>query len=174
MNGLHEQLRGLPLVAILRGIEPDEVVAIGQALIDAGLRAIEVPLNSPEPLRSITALAATFGERALIGAGTVLDPADVGRIASAGGRLIVMPHADPAVIRAAKALGVWCVPGTATPNRGVWGAGCRRRRAQDVSCRGAAARGRQGLARGAAEGRVAAAGGRHTAGDHGPVRGGGG
>jgi 2-dehydro-3-deoxyphosphogalactonate aldolase len=114
MNALQEQMRTLPLVAILRGVEPGEAVAIGQVLIDAGFRTIEVPLNSPEPLRSIAALAGAFGERALVGAGTVLDPADVGRIAAAGGRLVVMPHADPAVIRAAKTHGLWCVPGVAT------------------------------------------------------------
>jgi 2-dehydro-3-deoxyphosphogalactonate aldolase len=115
MNTLQEHLTDLPLVAILRGVEPDEVVAIGRVLIDAGFRAIEVPLNSPAPLRSIAALAEAFGEHALIGAGTVLDPADVGRIARAGGRLIVMPHADRAVIRAAKTADLWCVPGVATP-----------------------------------------------------------
>jgi 2-dehydro-3-deoxyphosphogalactonate aldolase len=105
----------LPLIAILRGVEPDEAVAIGQILIEAGFRAIEVPLNSPEPLRSIAALAGAFGERALVGAGTVLDPADVARVAAAGGRLIVMPHADHALIAAAKGRGLWCVPGAATP-----------------------------------------------------------
>jgi 2-dehydro-3-deoxyphosphogalactonate aldolase len=115
MNTLQAQLRTLPLVAILRGVEPGEAVAIGQALIDAGFRAIEVPLNSPEPLRSIVALAGAFGERVLVGAGTVLDPADVDRIADAGGRLVVMPHADHAVIRTAKARGLWCIPGVATP-----------------------------------------------------------
>jgi 2-dehydro-3-deoxyphosphogalactonate aldolase len=115
MNTLQEQLRALPLVAILRGLEPGEAVAIGQALMAAGFRALEVPLNSPEPLRSIAALAGAFGERALVGAGTVLDPADVGRIADAGGRLVVMPHADHAVIRAAKTRGLWCMPGVATP-----------------------------------------------------------
>jgi 2-dehydro-3-deoxyphosphogalactonate aldolase len=115
LRTLQEFLAGLPLVAILRGVEPDEVVAIGQALVDAGLRAIEVPLNSPEPLRSIAALAGAFGPRALIGAGTVLDPADIGRVAGAGGGLIVMPHADLAIVRAAKALGLFCVPGVATP-----------------------------------------------------------
>jgi 2-dehydro-3-deoxyphosphogalactonate aldolase len=115
MNALQDRLAEVPLVAILRGVESDEVVAIGQALIEVGFRAIEVPLNSPEPLRSIAALAEAFGERALIGAGTVLEAADVGRIAGAGGRLIVMPHADRAVIRAAKTLGLCCVPGVATP-----------------------------------------------------------
>ena len=115
MNALQERLADLPLIAILRGVEPDEVVAIAKALIEAGFRALEVPLNSPEPLRSIAALADAFGERALIGAGTVLNAGDVGRIVGAGGRLIVMPHADRAVIRAAKTAGLWCVPGAATP-----------------------------------------------------------
>jgi 2-dehydro-3-deoxyphosphogalactonate aldolase len=115
MRTLQEHLADLPLVAILRGVAPDDVVAIGRVLIDAGFRAIEVPLNSPKPLRSIALLAEAFGAHALIGAGTVLDPADVGRIAGAGGRLIVMPHADHAVIRAAKTADLWCVPGVATP-----------------------------------------------------------
>jgi 2-dehydro-3-deoxyphosphogalactonate aldolase len=115
MNPLQEQLAGLPLIAILRGVEPHEALAVGRALSAAGFRAIEVPLNSPQPLQSIRALAAGLGERALIGAGTVLDPADVERIAGAGGRLVVMPHAGPAVIRAAKAQGLLCMPGVATP-----------------------------------------------------------
>jgi 2-dehydro-3-deoxyphosphogalactonate aldolase len=115
VSALRDHLAPLPLIAILRGVEPDEAVAIGQVLIEAGFRAIEVPLNSPEPLRSIAALAGAFGERALIGAGTVLDPADVARVAAAGGRLIVMPHADHALIAAAKGRGLWCVPGAATP-----------------------------------------------------------
>jgi 2-dehydro-3-deoxyphosphogalactonate aldolase len=116
VSALQDHLAPLPLVAILRGVEPDAAVAIGQALMAAGLRAIEVPLNSPQPLQSIAALAAAFGAHALIGAGTVLDPADVERVAAAGGRLIVMPHADHAVIRAAKARGLLCVPGMATPS----------------------------------------------------------
>lgn len=115
MRTLQAHLADLPLIAILRGVEPDEVVPIGRVLIDAGFRAIEVPLNSPEPLRSIVALAESCGEQALIGAGTVLEPTDVERIAAAGGRLIVLPHADPAVIRAAKAAHLRCVPGVATP-----------------------------------------------------------
>ena len=115
MSAIQEHLAELPLIAILRGVRPDEAVAIGRALVDAGFRAIEVPLNSPEPLESIAALAETFGQRALIGAGTVLDPADALRIAEAGGRLVVMPHVDLAVIRAAKAQALLCVPGVATP-----------------------------------------------------------
>jgi 2-dehydro-3-deoxyphosphogalactonate aldolase len=115
MSALHEHLAELPLIASLRGVEPAEAVAIGRALIAAGFRAIEVPLNSPQPLESIEALAGALGERALIGAGTVLDAADVELVAGARGRLIVMPHADHAVIRAAKAQGLLCVPGVATP-----------------------------------------------------------
>jgi 2-dehydro-3-deoxyphosphogalactonate aldolase len=115
MNALLAHLAALPLIAILRGVRPGEAVAIGRALLDAGFRAVEVPLNSPEPLESIAALAGAFGEQALIGAGTVLDAAAVPRIADAGGRLVVMPHADLAIIRAAKAQGLLCVPGAATP-----------------------------------------------------------
>jgi 2-dehydro-3-deoxyphosphogalactonate aldolase len=112
---LERTLAACPLIAILRGVRPDEVLAIGEALVDAGFRCIEVPLNSPEPLTSIRRLAGRFGARALIGAGTVMSAADVAAVASAGGRLIVMPHADGTVIRAAKAAGLICLPGVATP-----------------------------------------------------------
>ncbi|MDR3537390.1 MAG: 2-dehydro-3-deoxy-6-phosphogalactonate aldolase [Acetobacteraceae bacterium] len=108
----------LPLVAILRGLTPDEAVPVGHALVDAGFAIIEVPLNSPEPIESIRRLAAAFGETVLIGAGTVLDPATVPEVAKAGGRLIVMPHSDPAVIGAAVRAGLACVPGVATPTEG--------------------------------------------------------
>jgi 2-dehydro-3-deoxyphosphogalactonate aldolase len=108
-------LAELPLVAILRGLRPDEAVAIGTALFEAGFRLLEVPLNSPEPYRSIAALAQAFGDRALIGAGTVILPEDVDRLRTAGGRLVVMPHYDAEVIRTAKAAGLTCVPGVATP-----------------------------------------------------------
>ncbi len=104
-----------PLVAILRGVRPEEVEAIGDVLIDAGFAIIEVPLNSPDPIESIRRLAARCGARALVGAGTVLDPADCARIAAAGGRLVVTPHADPEVVRAAKAAGMLAVPGFMTP-----------------------------------------------------------
>jgi 2-dehydro-3-deoxyphosphogalactonate aldolase len=93
----------LPLVAILRGIRLEEAADIGTALVDAGFRMIEVPLNSPEPFRSIEKLAMRCGAHALIGAGTVMSPGAVGDVVAAGGKLIVMPHSDPAVIRAATA-----------------------------------------------------------------------
>nr|WP_199045244.1 2-dehydro-3-deoxy-6-phosphogalactonate aldolase [Dyella sp. ASV24] len=105
----------LPLVAILRGLTPDEAVDIGRVLVDAGFRMLEVPLNSPQPFESIRRMVDALGDDTLIGAGTVLDPAHVTKVADAGGRLIVMPHADAHVIRAAKQAGLYCVPGVATP-----------------------------------------------------------
>ncbi len=108
-------LNACPLVAILRGVRPDEVVAISGALVEAGLRIIEVPLNSPDPFDSISRLARRFGPDVLVGAGTVMRPGDVERVAEAGGRLIVTPHADPALVRAAKARGMVAMPGFFTP-----------------------------------------------------------
>ncbi|MBD8872760.1 2-dehydro-3-deoxy-6-phosphogalactonate aldolase [Rhodanobacter sp. DHB23] len=108
-------LQPLPLVAILRGLVPDEAVATGRAIVAAGFRVLEVPLNSPQPFDSIALLAEALGTDVLVGAGTVMTPADVEAVANAGGRLIVMPHADTTVIRAAKAAGLLCVPGVATP-----------------------------------------------------------
>lgn len=105
----------LPLVAILRGLTPDESVEIGRVLVDAGFRMLEVPLNSPQPFESIRRMSEALGDEYLVGAGTVLDPANVKKVADAGGRLIVMPHADVAVIRTAKDAGLYCVPGVATP-----------------------------------------------------------
>lgn len=104
-----------PLVAILRGLRPDEAVAMGRALYAAGFRLIEVPLNSPEPFRSIAAIRQDLPADALVGAGTVLGVDQVAELKTCGGELCVMPHADVAVIRAAKAAGLWCVPGVATP-----------------------------------------------------------
>lgn len=103
-----------PLIAILRGVRPDEVEAIGDVLIEAGFSILEVPLNSPDPLDSIARLARRFPD-ALIGAGTVMTPQAVHDVAEAGGRLILMPHSDPAVVRAARDAGLLCVPGVATP-----------------------------------------------------------
>ena len=111
-------LEPLPLIAILRGITPDDILSVGAELISAGFRIIEVPLNSPQPIESIRRLAASAGADCLIGAGTVTDAAFVPRIAAAGGRLIVMPHSDAAVVRAAKGAGLLCTPGVATPTEG--------------------------------------------------------
>lgn len=115
---LDEAMAALPLVAILRGIKPEEAEPIGAALVEAGFRLIEVPLNSPDPFRSIEILARGFGDRAFIGAGTVMSPDAARKTVEAGGKLIVMPHSDAAVIRAAKAAGAWCLPGVATPTEG--------------------------------------------------------
>lgn len=103
-----------PLIAILRGVCPDDVEAIGEVLVAAGFSILEVPLNSPDPLDSIARLAHRFPD-ALIGAGTVMTPQAVHDVALAGGRLILMPHSDPAVVRAASDAGLLCVPGVATP-----------------------------------------------------------
>lgn len=105
----------LPIIAILRGITPPEAPAIGAALIEAGITQIEVPLNSPDPLESIAALADRFGDRALVGAGTVLTLEDVRAVAAAGGKLVVSPNCDPAVIRETRALGLESWPGVFTP-----------------------------------------------------------
>ena len=102
------------LVAILRGIHPHEAVAVGQVLVDAGFRAIEVPLNSPNAFSSIALLAKTFGQDTLIGAGTVLQPSEVDRVKAAGGKLIVSPNTNPDVIRRSKAEGLVALPGFAT------------------------------------------------------------
>ena len=104
----------LPLVAILRGITPGEVLAVGQVLVDAGWSIIEVPLNSPQPLHSIAALAHRFPQT-LIGAGTVLDADEVRAVASAGGALVVAPNTDVEVIFEAQRCGLVCLPGVATP-----------------------------------------------------------
>ena len=111
-------LEELPLIAILRGITPKEAVPVGVALMKAGFRIIEVPLNSPDALESLAQLSATLGTACLLGAGTVLSASAVSQIAEAGGRLVVTPHCDASVIRAAKAAGLFCTPGFATPSEG--------------------------------------------------------
>ena len=108
-------LARLPLIAILRGIEPREAVPIGEAITRAGWRLIEVPLNSPQPLESIARFAQSFAD-ALVGAGTVLDAAQVRDVHAAGGRLVVAPNFDAAVVREAVRLGMVCLPGVATPS----------------------------------------------------------
>lgn len=115
LDRFHANLAQCPLVAIIRGVQPDEVEAIGDALLEAGIRIIEVPLNSPDPLRSIERLARHANGRATIGAGTVLDPIDVARVADAGGELIVAPNTDPAVISGTVSAGLVSAPGFYTP-----------------------------------------------------------
>jgi 2-dehydro-3-deoxyphosphogalactonate aldolase len=110
----NEVLETLPVIAILRGVRPDEAVAIAEALHGAGLVALEVPLNSPQPLESIRLIRDAFGERMLVGAGTVLTPSDVEAVADAGAAFVVSPNADPVVIAATKAAGMRSAPGVFT------------------------------------------------------------
>ncbi len=112
---LLDYMTHLPLIAILRGLKPENAEAVGHALVEAGFRIIEVPLNSPEPFRSIEILAKTMPDDVLIGAGTVLEPDLVNGVHDMGGKLIVMPHADVEVIKRAKELRLVCTPGVATP-----------------------------------------------------------
>ena len=118
----HDQFRAsfaeCPLIAILRGVRPDEVEAIGDALVDGGIRIIEVPLNSPDPLDSIARLSARLAGRALVGAGTVLSVDQIEPIRAAGGRLIVSPSVNAAVIAATVAAGLMSCPGYLTPSEG--------------------------------------------------------
>jgi 2-dehydro-3-deoxyphosphogalactonate aldolase len=118
MLDLRAALKQCPLAAILRGVTPDEIDVIGDALVEAGVTVIEVPLNSPQPFESIKRLAARHGTHALIGAGTVLEVADVARLKEAGGRLMVAPNFDADVVHAAKAAGLATLPGVMTPTEG--------------------------------------------------------
>ena len=112
---LSDCLDTMPLVAVLRGIEPGEALAVGQVLLDAGFKIMEVTLNSPSPLDSIRILADAYGDKALVGAGTVLTTQAAKDVADAGGRLVVMPHSDVEVIKAGKTNGCYVLPGVATP-----------------------------------------------------------
>jgi 2-dehydro-3-deoxyphosphogalactonate aldolase len=116
---LHRYLDQCPLVAIIRGVTPDESEGIGEAIFEAGIRIIEVPLNSPDPLQSIETLSKRFGDEVLVGAGTVLDPADVGRVWDAGGRLIVSPNTDLEVVAATVAIDLVSCPGYFTPSEAL-------------------------------------------------------
>jgi 2-dehydro-3-deoxyphosphogalactonate aldolase len=113
--GLRAAFEACPLVAILRGVTPADAVDHGRALYEAGFRIVEVPLNSPQPFDSIAAIRQALPPDAIVGAGTVLQADFVRDVKQAGGELIVMPHADPDVVRAAKSLGMACAPGVATP-----------------------------------------------------------
>ncbi|HEU4961919.1 MAG TPA: 2-dehydro-3-deoxy-6-phosphogalactonate aldolase [Sphingomonas sp.] len=107
-----------PLVAILRGVRPDDVEAIGDTLVEAGFAMIEVPLNSPDPLTSIERLARRFGDEVLIGAGTVLETGQVRSVREMGGRLIVSPNSDTDVVAASAAAGLVSLPGYFSPSEG--------------------------------------------------------
>lgn len=108
-----------PLVAILRGLRPDEAEGVVGTLIEIGFTAIEIPLNSPDPFRSIEIAAKMAPEHCLIGAGTVLTVEDVARLASVGGRLMVSPNVEPEVIKAAAARGMVTLPGVFTPTEAL-------------------------------------------------------
>jgi len=114
-TALHAALDPLPLIAILRGIQPAEAQAVGQVLVDAGFGVLEVPLNSPRPFESIALLARSF-PRALVGAGTVRTVEEVRLVQEAGGALVVSPHFDPAVVAAAVRHGLAALPGVVTPS----------------------------------------------------------
>lgn len=116
---LNRYLDDCPLVAIVRGITSDEAQAIGEAVREAGIRIIEVPLNSPDPFKSIELLAKTFGERMLVGAGTVLSVEQVERVQDAGGRIIVSPDTNTQVIAAAARSGLVAAPGYFTPSEAL-------------------------------------------------------
>lgn len=125
---LDDALADTPVVAIIRGVTPDEVVAVGEALLAAGVRVIEVPLNSPDPLESIRRLGAALGDRIVHGAGTVLTTEAVTQVAQAGGRIVVSPDTRPQVIRAVVKAGLTPLPGfgTASEAFAAYDAGARR------------------------------------------------
>ena len=108
-----------PLIAILRGVRPDEVVAIGEELVAAGFTLIEVPMNSPDPLDSVARLVAALEDRAMIGAGTVLTVDQVAAMHDAGGRMVISPNTNSDVIRASVAAGLVSLPGIATPSEAL-------------------------------------------------------
>lgn len=109
----------MPLIAILRGLQPDRAEAVGAVLVDAGFTLLEVPLNSPDPLNSIARLARTFGDRVLVGAGTVLKAVDVDKIKNVGGSLVISPNCDTGVISATVRSGLVSLPGIFTPTEAV-------------------------------------------------------
>jgi len=113
---MSDLLKELPLVAILRGVTPARIEGVAAALFEAGFRAIEVPLNSPEPFKSIELLAKTYGDRCLTGAGTVLDTANVDRVADVGGKLLVTPNTNPGVIAHGVGKKMVVMPGFYTPS----------------------------------------------------------
>lgn len=116
LSTLKESLSPLALIAILRGLKPENTEATIRILLEAGIRAVEVPLNSPEPLTSIKTASQIFGDEVLIGAGTVLTIENVNQVKDAGGQFIVSPNADSAVIKRTKSIGMFSLPGVSTPS----------------------------------------------------------
>lgn len=116
---LREYLQQCPVIAILRGIRPEEAEPVCAVLEDAGISILEIPLNSPDPFRSISAVSSRFGDRMLVGAGTVTQPDQISGILAAGGRFVVMPHADVSIVRAAKSAGLFAIPGFFTPTEAI-------------------------------------------------------
>jgi 2-dehydro-3-deoxyphosphogalactonate aldolase len=114
-----EAFRQMPVIAILRGVEPAEAVAVAEAVLESGICVIEIPLNSPQPLASIELVADAFAERAVVGAGTVLSAVEVAEVAAAGGRIIVSPNMNPQVIERTKMLGLVSAPGIMTPSEAL-------------------------------------------------------
>ena len=115
-DGLNSWLNGLPLIAILRGIHPDECVDIGRNLCKIGFRLLEIPLNSPEPFKSIQKLSLNLKGKAIIGAGTILQKKQLELLRDSGGKFAVMPHVDLDLIRKAKDLDLVCIPGVSSPS----------------------------------------------------------
>ncbi|MGW8194876.1 MAG: 2-dehydro-3-deoxy-6-phosphogalactonate aldolase [Desulforhopalus sp.] len=116
---MKSQLAPFPFIAIIRGIKPSEAINCAQALYDEGFRIIETPLNSPDPYQSIKLMADHFGDKALIGAGTVTEVNEVKEVKAAGGKIIVSPHCDPEIIKATKEESMYSLPGAATPTEAI-------------------------------------------------------
>ncbi|MGQ0709379.1 MAG: 2-dehydro-3-deoxy-6-phosphogalactonate aldolase [Rhodoferax sp.] len=116
VHSMLQHIRSMPLVAILRGLDPAQAPAVGEALLACGFGTLEVPLNRPGALEAIARLTAVLPAQVLVGGGTVLTPTDVDAVYAAGGRLIVAPNCDPLVIAHAVARGMVCAPGVATPS----------------------------------------------------------
>ena len=113
---LEQLFADLPVVAIIRGVQPEEAVEIGSAIADAGIKIIEVPLNSPESFKSIENLAKHFGDECVVGCGTLVNKKDAKRVADAGGQIAVTPNSNPAIIKRCRKLGLVPMPGWATPS----------------------------------------------------------